>query len=617
MALLTMGFAACNDDFPTEFVPQTNVPESAFPANAVSVTPSASTINLVELLAAEEEQPIAIGTIALTSPLPANTELKAEVEFSRNEDFSQSVTLEANAIENNIISVMPSALEEAYYNNITKNPATTDLYLRTLLYTVTGGDAVAIVGKPGENYFATQKVTFTPEFLVNIEPAYYYVGATNGWSDSDKTYKFENGGGDVYENPVFTVTVPAPYNEDGTRADNWFKIAPESAYTSGDFWNNLIGVRENGDTSTEGNLAGPGDVGAFNQPASDGATMYRISINMLEQTYTITPITFKVEPAYYYVGATNGWSDSDKTYVFSNGGADPFDNPVYTCVVPAPFNEDGSRADNWFKIAPESAYTSGDFWNNLFGVENNGDTSTSGSLAFGNVGAFCQPASDGALFYRISINPKEMTYTITPMNFQEYIYEAGVNNNWGSIAQPLYCADGNGTYTGFFYAQDADWSNGMGAFKFTGAFNNWDNGNYGTGSMNDDGLSGTLIDDGNSGNITVTPGFYRAEVNLVTMTFALTPISGIGIIGPAQPGGWNEDTDMTYNSETLAWEATIELAADEIKFRANDGWDINWGGDVNNLTQNGANIKIAEAGTYFIQFFPLCETKSYCTITKK
>ena len=45
MALLTMGFAACNDDFPTEFVPQTNAPENAFPANAVSVAPSADAAN--------------------------------------------------------------------------------------------------------------------------------------------------------------------------------------------------------------------------------------------------------------------------------------------------------------------------------------------------------------------------------------------------------------------------------------------------------------------------------------------------------------------------------------------------------------------------------------------
>jgi hypothetical protein len=74
---------------------------------------------------------------------------------------------------------------------------------------------------------------------------------------------------------------------------------------------------------------------------------------------------------------------------------------------------------------------------------------------------------------------------------------------------------------------------------------------------------------------------------------------------------------MAYNPATHAWEATIDLAADEFKFRANDAWDINWGGAEDNLVANGANMRIAEAGTYFIQFFPLCETKSYCIITKK
>ena len=614
MALLSLVFSACDQDFDTEFVQQTTLPESTFPVNAVSVTPTATAINLIDILAAEEPQPIEVGTIQLSQALPANTVMVADVQVSRDADFAQFTTLDGT-IADNKITIDPSALEDAYFNNITKNPAATTLYMRALLYTVTGGAAKAIIGTPGQNFFAAQNVAFTPEFRVNIEEAYYYVGAANGWSDSDKTYKFDNGGGDPYENPVFTVTVPAPYNEDGTRADNWFKIAPESAYTSGNFWGTLIGVRENGDTSTEGNLAGPGDIGAFNQPASDGATMYRISINMLEQTYTITPITFKVEPAYYYVGAANGWSDSDKTYVFSNGGGDPYDNPVYTCVVPAPFNEDGTRADNWFKIAPESAYTSGNFWANLFGVENNGDTSTSGSLAYGDVGAFNQPASDGALFYRISINPKEMTYTITPLNFKEYIYEAGVNNSWGGIEQPLYCADGNGTYTGFFYAQEDSWTDGKGAFKFKAEKDGWDNGNYGAGTSTDEG--GTLIDSGESGNLFATPGFYRAEVNLVSMSYTLTPIKSIGIVGPAQAGGWNEDTDLTYNPATCAWEATIDLAADEMKFRANDDWAINWGGTADKLTQDGPNLKIAEAGTYFIQFFPLCETKSYCVITKK
>ena len=134
--------------------------------------------------------------------------------------------------------------------------------------------------------------------------------------------------------------------------------------------------------------------------------------------------------------------------------------------------------------------------------------------------------------------------------------------------------------------------------------------------MSDDGLTGTLIDDGGSGNILVEPGFYMAVVNLAAMTYQLTPIN-VGIIGPAQAGGWDTDTDMTYNPETRAWEATLDLAADEIKFRANDGWDINWGGSADNLIQDGGNLKIDEAGTYFIQFFPICDTKSYCKITKK
>ena len=210
-----------------------------------------------------------------------------------------------------------------------------------------------------------------------------------------------------------------------------------------------------------------------------------------------------------------------------------------------------------------------------------------------------------------SLNP------IIYQTFNKYIWESGVNNNWGSIELPLYCANQDGIYTGFFYAQDADWSEGMGAFKFTGAFDSWDDGNYGTGSINDDGLSGTLINSYSSGNIIATPGFYKATVNLVGMTYSLTPIASIGIVGPAQSGGWSDDTNLTYNPATLAWEGTIELAADEFKFRANDSWEINWGGEVDNLSQNGNSLTVSEAGTYFIQFFPLCETKSYCILSKK
>ena len=274
----------------------------------------------------------------------------------------------------------------------------------------------------------------------------------------------------------------------------------------------------------------------------------------------------------------------------------------------------------WFAFGDKEAIdavAAGD-WNNLFGTKGE-STDLSGSFDrrynLGGDHSFCVDGK--AKMYRFTINMAEMTYTIAPLTFNDYIWEAGVNNNWGSEAQPLYCANQDGVYVGFFYAQDADWSDGKGAFKFTGAFNDWGQGNYGTGTIADDGLSGTLIDDGGSGNCLATPGFYKATVDLSAMTYSLIPIRGIGIVGPAQAGGWDSDTDLTYNPETRAWEGTLDLAADEFKFRANDGWDINWGGSEDNLTQDGPNLKIAEAGKYFIQFWALCETKSYCTITKQ
>ena len=39
-----------------------------------------------------------------------------------------------------------------------------------------------------------------------ISSAYYYVGTSNNWTPCDATYKLDNGGGDVYSNPVFSVT---------------------------------------------------------------------------------------------------------------------------------------------------------------------------------------------------------------------------------------------------------------------------------------------------------------------------------------------------------------------------------------------------------------------------
>lgn len=614
MALLCMGLMACNQDFDTEFVPQTNLPESLLQLSDVSVANSTpGTINLADYINEETgiAKAIPIGTVTVKEgAMPANTILKAEVEFSKDADFSNSIVLDANSLEGtNEISVSPTLLQEAYFNNITRNPATTDVYVQTVLYTVTGGTSEAIVGKPGENYFAQSAVKFTPLNKVQISPAYYVIGAAGGWSaDGARTQKFQHSDADVYEDPIFTIIVDAGGD------DCWFAIGDDTAIdaVAAEDWTQLFGTKGASEDLT-GTMDRRYNLGGDHSFHVTGAKKIRITLNMLEYSYKIEPVN--ISDAYYLIGGPGEWNaESAMTMQFSHSALDVFEDPVFT------YTFEGNGGDMWFAFGDKDAIdaVADGTWNKLFGTKGE-STDLSGSFDrrynLDGDHSFCVDGK--AKFYRFQINLADMTYTIIPLNFQEYIYEAGVNNDWGAVAQPLYCPDGNGTYTGFFYAQDADWSGGKGAFKFTGAFNDWSQGNYGTGAINADGLSGTLIDDGGSGNVLADPGFYQAEVNLANMTYKLTPITTIGIVGPAQAGGWGDDTDMTYNKETRAWEATLELAADELKFRANDGWDINWGGSVDNLTAGGANLKIAEAGTYFVQLFATCETKSYCKITKK
>lgn len=605
-ALLGMAFTACTENFDPEVGPQSYAPESPLAVSDVTMTSEASSINIESLI--EAGNPITIGTVSVREgAMPANTIMKAAVDFSVDANFEKFITIPADGMEeSNVVTVSANALQDAYFNDITRNPKTVDLYMRTTLYTVTGGEAEAIIGKPGENYYAVQNVQFTPLFKVQISPAYYVIGAAGGWTtDGARTQKFEHSDADVYDDPVFTITI------DSGGDDCWFAIGDDAALTAidGGDWTQLLGTKGESEDLT-GSMDFRYNLGGDHSFHVQNAKKIRITLNMMDYNYTIEPVNIAEE--YYLIGGPGEWSaESAMTMLFTHSDKDVFEDPVFT------YTFEGGK-EMWFAFGDKDAIdaVAEGTWNKLFGTTGASEDLTGSFDRRYNLDGDHSFHIDGsALMYRFTVNLTEMTYEIKELNFSEYIWEAGVNNNWGADAQPLYCANQDGIYAGFFYAQDADWSDGKGAFKFTGAFNSWDEGNYGTGTINDDGLSGTLIDDGGSGNVLATPGFYKAEVNLAEMTYTLTPITGIGLIGPAQAGGWSEDTDLTYNPETRAFEGTLELAADEFKFRANDDWAINWGGTLDNLTQDGPNLKIETAGKYFIQFFPLCETKSNAVIT--
>ena len=77
-----------------------------------------------------------------------------------------------------------------------------------------------------------------------------------------------------------------------------------------------------------------------------------------------------------------------------------------------------------------------------------------------------------------------------------------------------------------------------------------------------------------------------------------------GMIGEATSGGWTKDTKMEYDKDTRMWTAITPLTDKEFKFRANEGWDINYGSDKNNpsvLAQGGENLKVAKTHAYIVK----------------
>lgn len=116
---------------------------------------------------------------------------------------------------------------------------------------------------------------------------------------------------------------------------------------------------------------------------------------------------------------------------------------------------------------------------------------------------------------------------------------------------------------------------------------------------------------GNGPNIPIPEdGYYKivlddASGNYTITKLTDTPFTTVGVIGSATPGGWDSDTDLTQDpNDPHIWTGTVTLIDGEAKFRADDGWTKNWGGDTYPSgfgTQDGPNIPV-KAGTYAVWF---------------
>ena len=611
MALLSTGLVSCNQDFETIFSPQTNPQESLLQASDVTVANNTpAVINLAEYFTEDgiaKAIPIGAATVK-EGAMPANTILKAEVEFSKDADFSNSIVLDANSLDGSSdISVSASLLQDAYFNEITRNPATTDLYIRTVLYTVTGGTSDAIVGKPGENYYAESKVQFTPLNKVQISPAYYIIGAAGGWTiDGARTQKFNHSDADVYEDPIFSIVV------DTGGDDCWFAIGDDTALDAiaADDWTKLLGTK-GASEDLQGSMDFRYNLGGDHSFHVTGAKKIKITLDMMNYSYTIEPIN--VADAYYLVGGPLDWAESaaSKVQKFSHSAASVADDPVFTYVL------EGTGGDIWFAIGDDEACDAianeGD-WSKLYGTTSgNGENGLSGSLSrrssLSDDGSF---KVDGTSKYiRIQINMADMTYTITPLDFGQYVYFIGATDGWTNAEQKLALTDESGIYTGYVYCADPNgWGN---EFKFQKEPGNWDT-EINTGHMTT-GITGDAVDAGGNFGVSEGEGVYFFTLDLANGSFNAIKVQNMNLVGDFN--GWNAGDDaqqMTWDAENYCYVITgAGVNANGWKFTINNSWDVNLGGTIANLVANGDNLDVV--GTT-IKLYPTRKGSDniYCTV---
>jgi hypothetical protein len=171
-----------------------------------------------------------------------------------------------------------------------------------------------------------------------------------------------------------------------------------------------------------------------------------------------------------------------------------------------------------------------------------------------------------------------------------YAKASGYPNDWDPATSPTLSASAYGKvdFEGYVNFNDAD-----AEYKFT-SFPEW-KGEYAAGAT-----AGTIAASGDNLKIPAA-GYYQIVVDTEKLTYKATATTW-GIIGDGTPGSWDNSTAMSYDKNTKVWTVTADLTQKEMKFRANNGWDINLGDSAADGTMEygGDNIKVPSAGNYTI-----------------
>ena len=324
-----------------------------------------------------------------------------------------------------------------------------------------------------------------------IDPdGYYYIGTLT----TNKVYKLDNGGGNPYDNPVFSVTIPA-----SNEFWHWFKIAPASAFNEdGTFdWGKeemCICPEIKDDEGRSGKCTN----GKFSWHLleDDGAISYIININVMDMTYEFK----SVSGTYYAVGSCQKdgtWDTGSVECMFYGLGDGKYE---YTTQWK---NQWSLKIINGADVAPGN-------WGALYGSEVDGSTDATGAILAG--GNAFGPSNDGGL-YTLTIDMKNMNYAWTAASVEKeytHIGLIGVGGDWDNDIDMAKLPDApHNWYLRYTITSDTQ-------FKFrANRDKEWKSGDWGgDGSVTIDSNNYFMPTGGN--NIDIKAGTYDFYFNDIT-----------------------------------------------------------------------------------------------------
>jgi glycosidase len=323
--------------------------------------------------------------------------------------------------------------------------------------------------------------------------------------------------------------------------------------------------------------AGTAYLNGANIPVSAGT--YNISFNDKTGEYSFET---QATPTYATVGiigsaTPNGWDAS-------------------TPMVMNPSNPHEWTLENFVLIEGEVKFRANDSWD-----INWGNTQFPSGLATLNGPNINVPAGE----YTITFNDQTGAYSFVEIVSYETVGIIGSATANGWDASTPMILEGSSLHDWIIY--DVELTDGELKFRANDAWDvNWGNNEFPAGTAYLNGV-----------NVPVSAGTYIVRFNDLTGAFSFETsvlYSTVGIIGSATANGWDASTPMMQDAENAhQWTLQTELVDGELKFRANDAWDVNWGGDAfpeGNAILNGANIPVA-GGVYNITFNDYTSTYSF------